>query len=191
MQDPVQDFRNLLASRLPLHRRWMWIWVGIAPLTAPFAIVPIIPNIPFFFCCWRAWSHWRGKLICPILLVRHSLTCTPAHRGARFLNELLNHNAIVATPHKSLDMFYQALPAVQNGKSTAEQPCEPPSDERTAFLLSRGDIPNLVGALRTLPDDEAPPSRSVAAEGKWAVLATELMRAVDQAVTRSTSPSRS
>jgi hypothetical protein len=21
----------------------------------------IIPNIPFYFCAWRAWCHWRGK----------------------------------------------------------------------------------------------------------------------------------
>lgn len=60
--EPMAHLRALLAHRSPLHRRRTWLWVGIAPLTAPFAILPIIPNLPFFFCVWRAWSHWKGWL---------------------------------------------------------------------------------------------------------------------------------
>lgn len=21
----------------------------------------VIPNLPFFFCIWRSWSHYKGK----------------------------------------------------------------------------------------------------------------------------------
>ena len=25
-------------------------------------VVNRIPNLPFFYLCFRAWSHWRGKV---------------------------------------------------------------------------------------------------------------------------------
>ena len=54
--------RQLAVERQPLHRkRMIWSLIG-APLTLPFALVPIIPNIPGFYLLFRGWSHWRGKL---------------------------------------------------------------------------------------------------------------------------------
>lgn len=26
-----------------------------------FRISAVIPNLPFFFCVWRSWSHYRGQ----------------------------------------------------------------------------------------------------------------------------------
>jgi hypothetical protein len=77
LKKPLQDFRDLITHRTPFHSRGLWMWAGIAPFTAPFAIVrksvpiefiqrvltrvaAIIPNLPFFFCVWRGWSHRRG-----------------------------------------------------------------------------------------------------------------------------------
>ncbi|EEQ34247.1 hypothetical protein McanMca71_005036 [Microsporum canis] len=51
---------QLATERQQLHRKRMWWSIVVAPLTAPFALVPVIPNIPFFFFCYRGWSHWRA-----------------------------------------------------------------------------------------------------------------------------------
>lgn len=64
-QDKVlETCKQLAAERQPLHRKRM-IWSAIgAPLTLPFALLPVIPNIPGFYLLFRAWSHWRGTLSC-------------------------------------------------------------------------------------------------------------------------------
>ncbi|KAL4943151.1 hypothetical protein BDV06DRAFT_190615 [Aspergillus oleicola] len=51
---------KLSKERQDLHRRRMW-WSFIAsPFTAPVALIPLIPNIPFFYLVYRGWSHWRA-----------------------------------------------------------------------------------------------------------------------------------
>ena len=82
----LSQLRRLLSSREPRHRRGFYMWMLVAPLTFPFTIIrespswkivdtvtqpslmvglAVIPNIPFFFCVWRSWSHYRG-IIHPI-----------------------------------------------------------------------------------------------------------------------------
>jgi hypothetical protein len=52
--------KTLATEREALHRKSMiWCFVGM-PITAPFALVPVIPNLPFFYLVFRAWSHWRA-----------------------------------------------------------------------------------------------------------------------------------
>ena len=51
--DPLAHLGNHLSHHGPKHYRRFWIYVGIIPLTAPFTLVPVIPNIPFFFVAWR------------------------------------------------------------------------------------------------------------------------------------------
>jgi hypothetical protein len=60
----VLDVLKALATeRQALHKSKM-IWsLGIAPFTAPFMLVPVVPNIPFFYMVFRGWSHWRGTFI--------------------------------------------------------------------------------------------------------------------------------
>lgn len=59
----------LAVERQNLHRRKLyWSLVGM-PITAPFALVPVIPNIPFFYLAFRAYSHWKG-----MSLIQHPLT---------------------------------------------------------------------------------------------------------------------
>ena len=65
-----------------------------APLTAPFAIIPIIPNFPFFYVLWRAWSHYK------------------AWKGAEYLEDLLKLGMIVEKPSKDLDAVYKSKGAV-------------------------------------------------------------------------------
>lgn len=60
-QDKVLGtLRKLATERQDLHRRRMWWSIILAPLTAPVALIPLVPNIPFFYLAYRGWSHWRA-----------------------------------------------------------------------------------------------------------------------------------
>ncbi|KZS92910.1 hypothetical protein SISNIDRAFT_485863 [Sistotremastrum niveocremeum HHB9708] len=87
---PLGHLKSLLEKRTPLHRRGFYTWLGIAPLTAPFMIVPIIPNLPFFFSAWRSWSHYR------------------AWKSSEHIEELLEHDLIETQPSKELDAIYES-----------------------------------------------------------------------------------
>lgn len=60
-QERVTEILSKLAQeRQGMHRSKL-IWsVVIMPFTAPFMLVPVIPNLPFFYVLYRAWSHWKG-----------------------------------------------------------------------------------------------------------------------------------
>ena len=64
-QERVTEILTKLAQeRQGMHRSKL-IWsVIIMPFTAPFMLVPVIPNLPFFYVLYRAWSHWKGKSTC-------------------------------------------------------------------------------------------------------------------------------
>ncbi|CAE7124094.1 unnamed protein product [Rhizoctonia solani] len=86
--DPLASLQQQLALRSPLHRRKTWFWVGVIPFTAPFMLIPVMPNLPFFFCVWRAWTHWK------------------AHKASIYLLELSNKDAIHTSPSQDLDSVY-------------------------------------------------------------------------------------
>lgn len=57
----MTNLTSLASTRAPHHRsRMIWCVIGM-PFTIPFAIVPIVPNLPFFYLVWRAWSHLQGE----------------------------------------------------------------------------------------------------------------------------------
>ncbi|KAH7101069.1 mitochondrial K+-H+ exchange-related-domain-containing protein [Auriculariales sp. MPI-PUGE-AT-0066] len=58
--DTSARWAAFLNERVPMHRRRMILWAGLSPLMTPFMIVPVIPNLPFFFCAWRAWGHYQA-----------------------------------------------------------------------------------------------------------------------------------
>lgn len=80
--------RQLATERQSLHRRKMWWSIVAMPITAPFALIPIIPNIPFFYLAFRAYSHWK------------------ALSGSKHLEFLLSHNAFVPQPSTELNEGY-------------------------------------------------------------------------------------
>jgi len=69
--------QKIATSRQGLHKnKLIWSVVGM-PISAPFALVPVsvtkprpriqpadkhrrIPNLPFFYLAFRAWSHYKG-----------------------------------------------------------------------------------------------------------------------------------
>jgi len=89
--------RKLGTERQKFHRSTMiWCFIGM-PLTAPVALIPVIPNIPFFYLVFRAWSHWR------------------ALSGSKHVEFLLDKDLLSLKPSKILDELY----------STGQQPFVP------------------------------------------------------------------
>lgn len=72
-----------------LHRRnLLWCILGL-PLTIPFILLPVVPNIPGFYLCYRAYCHYK------------------AQSGALHLQYLLkdNHLDYQKMHHHSVDLY--------------------------------------------------------------------------------------
>ncbi|KAJ3524212.1 hypothetical protein NM688_g8600 [Phlebia brevispora] len=157
---PLEHLRTLLAKRTPRHRRGFYMWMIIAPLTAPFMIIPIIPNLPFFFCVWRSWSHYR------------------AYQASSYLEKVLSRGAIIPQPSQELDAIYAkyAPPLLPQGsagrpeESSGEEKrkdldsdaSETPDLEKSLdgegrFLLTREAIPELSSLFNMRPESSFAP----------------------------------
>jgi len=86
---PLSHLQQLVEKRIPTHRKGFYLWMLLTPLTAPFKLIPIIPNIPFFFCVWRSWHHYR------------------AYKASSYLESLLRQGAIVPEVNVGLDQIYE------------------------------------------------------------------------------------
>ncbi|RKF77990.1 Uncharacterized protein C23H3.12c [Golovinomyces cichoracearum] len=86
--DIHKTLRKLSKERQRFHRsRMMFSFIGM-PVSAPLMIIPVIPNLPFFYLVFRAWSHWK------------------ALTGSRHLEYLIDNNLITPKPLSILDEFY-------------------------------------------------------------------------------------
>ncbi|KAH8758411.1 mitochondrial K+-H+ exchange-related-domain-containing protein [Diaporthe sp. PMI_573] len=107
--DKVTEVLHALSTeREALHRRRLiWCFVGM-PISAPFALVPIVPNIPFFYLVYRAWSHWR------------------ALAGGKHIQFLLQNKLLIHTPSPKLDEVYsEQEPPLPSTPETTTTPGEP------------------------------------------------------------------
>ncbi|KAK7048558.1 p-loop containing nucleoside triphosphate hydrolase protein [Favolaschia claudopus] len=161
----LSDLGDLLQKRIPLHRKGVWTYVLIAPFTAPFMIVPIIPNLPFFFCAWRAWSHYQ------------------ALRGARHVDALLQSGKIVPTAETALDAVYtnslasnkekESLPAntTSSKSASSENTSENGANQpKMTVTVTRDSLALAMRVLETTPDDSK-----------------DMLRAYEQAIARTQS----
>ncbi|KIW96143.1 uncharacterized protein Z519_03210 [Cladophialophora bantiana CBS 173.52] len=58
--DVPKVLARLARERKQLHwNRFIGSMVAM-PICIPFALVPVIPNFPFFYAAYRCWSHWRA-----------------------------------------------------------------------------------------------------------------------------------
>lgn len=78
-------------------------------MTFPFALIPVIPNFPFFYILWRAWSHYK------------------AWRGASYLGSLLKLGMIVEKPSPELDEVYRST-----GRGATEEGSEERAPDQTS-----------------------------------------------------------
>lgn len=98
--------QTMSTEREGLHRkRLIWCFVGM-PFTVPVGLVPLVPNLPFFYLAYRAWSHWR------------------ALAGGRHIQLLLQKNLLTLTPSPILDQVYanQKHPLPAASEPAAEEP---------------------------------------------------------------------
>ncbi|KAL5614908.1 hypothetical protein BROUX41_004986 [Berkeleyomyces rouxiae] len=96
--------RKLATEREAMHRRRLiWCCIGM-PIAVPFAVVPVIPNIPLFYLMYRAWSHWR------------------AIAGGKHVRFLLDNNLLRLRDSSKLDKAYTShklLPSSSTGSTSA------------------------------------------------------------------------
>ncbi|RDA96216.1 hypothetical protein CP533_1707 [Ophiocordyceps camponoti-saundersi (nom. inval.)] len=121
---------RLATERLGLHRqRFIWCFAAM-PLTLPFALVPMhdakltfshysIPNLPFFYLVYRAWSHWR------------------ALAGGRHVQWLVENKLLHSVPSAKLSQLYAS-----SRPSTREQ-----VDDQETMLLTQKQVRSFCDAL--------------------------------------------
>ncbi|PYI21550.1 hypothetical protein BO86DRAFT_373888 [Aspergillus japonicus CBS 114.51] len=78
----------IATERQDLHRKRMWWSLLATPLTIPVGLLPVIPNIPFFYLVYRGWSHWR------------------ALNGSKHLEFLLKKNLLNPISYPALEKLY-------------------------------------------------------------------------------------
>ncbi|KAK5196498.1 hypothetical protein LTR99_005286 [Exophiala xenobiotica] len=91
--DVPKVMARLARERKQLHwNRFIGTMVAM-PFTVPFALVPVIPNIPFFYMAYRCWSHWR------------------ALKGSDHLDFILDHRLYrPISPPEVEDLYEQVAP---------------------------------------------------------------------------------
>ncbi|KAI0820453.1 mitochondrial K+-H+ exchange-related-domain-containing protein [Trametes gibbosa] len=145
---PLPHLQMLVEKRTPRHKKGFIFWLAVSPLTAPFMVIPIIPNFPFFFCVWRSWSHYR------------------AYKASHYLEGFLKQGAIVPQGSAELDVIYakyapQPLSApasasdghaAEKAPPASEHASQPAEDEHeevhgVRLLLAKEAVPELEKAL--------------------------------------------
>lgn len=90
-RDVPKVLERLAKDRKALHwNRFIGSMIAM-PLTIPFALVPVIPNIPFFYATYRCWSHWR------------------ALKGSDHLENILNHRLYRPISTKEVEELYDHI----------------------------------------------------------------------------------
>ncbi|WAQ87964.1 hypothetical protein PtA15_9A88 [Puccinia triticina] len=84
----MSGLQRTMAESEPYHRKWMKLNIVLSPLTLPCAIVPLIPNLPFFYMMWRSWSHWR------------------AYKASRYLHQMIGSGHVRPVSSAILDSLY-------------------------------------------------------------------------------------
>ncbi|KAK9923883.1 hypothetical protein M0R45_032281 [Rubus argutus] len=51
--------RHIATRGSIIHKKYLYGSVTLLPLTSAFTVLPL-PNIPFFWCLFRTYSHWRA-----------------------------------------------------------------------------------------------------------------------------------
>jgi len=144
----------LATARQGFHKsRMMYCFIGM-PITAPIALIPVVPNLPFFYLVYRAWSHWR------------------ALSGSKHIQFLLENNLVVPKASPILDVLYSAgiMRAVRDGTVIATKPIPisqstteagpKASESKETLVLDRWNATLIARALE-LPELEAELDRAI------------------------------
>lgn len=106
----------------------------------------VIPNLPFFYLVYRAWSHWR------------------ALAGGKHIQFLLSNNVLALTPSPILAKIYPAILPPSSGGADKSAPhpstSEMPLPEKEVMLLSETNEQALAQALN-VPELEVEVERAM------------------------------
>ncbi|KAB5577749.1 mitochondrial K+-H+ exchange-related-domain-containing protein [Coniochaeta sp. 2T2.1] len=155
--------RTLATEREALHKRKLiWCLVGM-PISAPVALIPVVPNIPFFYLVYRAWSHYR------------------AIQGGRHLQFLLKGNLLSLTPSPIVDRVYATQePPLESSPKPTTTPETDMSENITPFPPPAIEPPYPQGETMLLSQENA---KRMTQELKLPALEVELERAIWQVET--------
>ncbi|OSD07619.1 hypothetical protein PYCCODRAFT_1430864 [Trametes coccinea BRFM310] len=173
---PLPHLQSLVEKRTPRHKKGFWVWLAVSPLTAPFALIPIIPNFPFFFCVWRSWSHYR------------------AYKASQYLEGFLKQGAIVPQTSTELDVIYAkyapaALPTPPAPPPPSEHSSPPHHNDHGAQDEKAGTYAG--GGARLLLTKEAVPELQKVLElPEDSTFAADVYRALEQARLRLEGPQK-
>ncbi|KAH8114328.1 mitochondrial K+-H+ exchange-related-domain-containing protein [Phellopilus nigrolimitatus] len=143
---PLLNLQALLKKRTPDHRRGFYFWMFISPLTAPFMLIPVIPNLPFFFCVWRSWHHYK------------------AFKASSYLEALLKRGLIEPESNIGLDRIYEKYRPASDSSTTL--PLGSRSNVEGRILLSKEAVPKIVSFFELPPIAEADLYRALDQTGK-------------------------
>ncbi|CAH0015416.1 unnamed protein product [Clonostachys rhizophaga] len=124
--------KTLATERESLHRKRLMLSFVAMPFTAPVAILPVIPNIPFFYLAYRAWSHWR------------------AISGGKHVQWLLENKLIKDKPSETLDHLY-----IKDGPTISDS-----LDVKEQILLTQRQVRNFSDTLN-IPELEVELERAI------------------------------
>ncbi|RAL07187.1 mitochondrial K+-H+ exchange-related family protein [Aspergillus homomorphus CBS 101889] len=94
----------LATERQDLHRKRMYWSMLATPLTIPVGLLPVIPNIPFFYLVYRSWSHRRALM------------------GSKHLQYLLEKNLLNPISYPALEKLYAKRVSHALEKTGADTP---------------------------------------------------------------------
>jgi len=121
-EDVSKVMARLAKERKQLHwNRFTCSLIGL-PFSLPFGLIPVLPNIPFFYLAFRSWSHWR------------------ALKGSDHLDFIIDNRLFQPTPTPELESVYRkTVPNLPNSftyvtKSQVEEGIDP--DEKLLLTSS-------------------------------------------------------
>ncbi|OBT47735.1 hypothetical protein VE00_02190 [Pseudogymnoascus sp. WSF 3629] len=121
--------RRLGTERESLHKsRMVYCFIGM-PISAPVALLPVIPNLPFFYLVYRAWSHWR------------------ALSGSKHIQFLISKELIAPTVSPILDALY--APGITRAtRGSLSLGSKPPKSADSSAPLLKDQLPHEVMLLQ-------------------------------------------
>lgn len=144
----TEVLRKLGTERQGLHKkRMIYCFIGM-PITAPVAILPVIPNLPFFYLVFRAWSHWR------------------ALSGSRHIEFLLDNKLVKPKPSPILDELYASgklrfdAASLSSKLSSKTESTDGQDDPNEQIVLHKSDGSRIAEALK-IPELDVELDRAV------------------------------
>ncbi|KAI7900988.1 mitochondrial K+-H+ exchange-related-domain-containing protein [Cokeromyces recurvatus] len=106
-----QELEELVKTRIPYHKKYMWYSAYWVPIACTFVVVPLIPNIPLAYNLFRLYSHYK------------------ALKGAEHLQSLIDYGSLDYTVDPRME-------AILGSTLKTESNLDFPIDVQNAFKTS-------------------------------------------------------